>query len=56
MSDFECCVVPPGTYAKGGRSPIVWTFLCAGCAGFAPFTAEDYRGALTRESVGGEPE
>jgi len=45
--DFEPGVVPPGSYAQGGRSPIVWVFLCAGCAGFAPFSDVDYRGFLS---------
>jgi hypothetical protein len=35
-SDFPPGKVPPGPYAKGERSPIVWVLLCAGCAGFAP--------------------
>ena len=34
-------IVPPGTYAKGGRSPIVYVFLCPVCAGYAPTTDED---------------
>jgi hypothetical protein len=34
-------VTPPGTYAKGGRSPIVYVFLCAPCAGYAPALPED---------------
>lgn len=32
--------VPPGRYARGGRSPIVHVWLCAPCAGYAPLTAE----------------
>jgi hypothetical protein len=39
--------IPKGRYAQEQRSPIVWVLLCAGCAGFAPFTTEDYRGYLT---------
>lgn len=39
--------VPPGTYARGQRSPIVWVYLCARCAGYAPITPEGYDGALT---------
>lgn len=39
--------VPQGRYAGGGRSPIVWVRLCAGCAGFAPFTDGDYSGQLS---------
>lgn len=39
--------VPEGRYAGGARSPIVWVLLCAGCAGFAPFTSEDYDGYLS---------
>ena len=31
-------IVPPGTYAKGGRSPIVYVRLCPPCAGYAPAT------------------
>jgi hypothetical protein len=34
-------IVPPGTYARGGRSPIVYVYLCAPCAGYAPTTDED---------------
>lgn len=45
--DYPRGEVPPGRYADGGRSPIVWVALCAGCAGFAPFTPEDYEGALS---------
>jgi hypothetical protein len=45
--DFDRGVIPPGRYAQGGRSPIVWVLLCAGCAGFAPFTPEDYSGFLS---------
>lgn len=44
--DIRRGVVPPGTYAKGGRSPIVYAYLCAPCAGYAPITGEDYQGAL----------
>lgn len=47
MTDFERGVVPPGRYTQGGRSPIVWVYLCAGCAGFSPFTDKDYRGHLS---------
>jgi hypothetical protein len=39
--------VPPGRYAQEQRAPIVWVLLCAGCAGFAPFTTEDYNGFLS---------
>ena len=45
-------VVPPGTYAKGGRSPIVYVLLCPPCAGYAPITGEDYRGALSGHCQG----
>jgi hypothetical protein len=45
-------VVPPGTYAGGGRSPIVYVHLCAPCAGYAPTTAEDYRGFLSGRCQG----
>lgn len=34
--------VPPGTYSRGGRSPIVYALLCAPCAGYAPTTDPDY--------------
>lgn len=37
-ADLPRGVVPPGTYAKSGRSPIVYVWLCAPCAGFAPMT------------------
>lgn len=43
---------PPGRYAHGARSPIVWVRLCAACAGFAPLTEEDYNGALTGQCAG----
>lgn len=46
-SDYEMGVVPPGRYAQGSRSPIVAVFLCAGCAGFAPFTDTSYEGYLS---------
>lgn len=45
--DFERGVVPVGTYAQEKRSPILWALLCAGCAGFAPFTDVDYQGFLS---------
>jgi hypothetical protein len=51
-ADFKRGVVPTGRYAQGGRSPIVWVFLCAGCAGFPPFTDEDYRGYLSGQCSG----
>jgi len=35
-------VVPPGRYAQGGRSPIVYVYLCAYCAGYAPITEPGY--------------
>ena len=40
MADTELPrgVVPPGTYAKGGRSPIIYAYLCPVCAGYAPST------------------
>src|SRR6184192_2647302 len=48
MSDMKLPrgIVPPGTYAKGGRSPVVYVRLCAPCAGYAPITDEDYEGYL----------
>lgn len=52
MTDFTRGVIPPGRYAQGGRSPIVWVPLCAGCAGFAPSTPEDYRGQLSGQCAG----
>lgn len=33
--------VPPGTYAGGARSPIVYVWLCPVCAGYAPTVPED---------------
>jgi hypothetical protein len=45
-------VVPPGTYAKGARSPIVYVYLCPPCAGYAPLTDEDYDGALSGRCQG----
>lgn len=45
--DYPKGAVPRGRYAGGGRAPIVWVRLCAACAGFAPFTHEDYAGALS---------
>lgn len=50
--DYKRGEVPPGRYAAGGRSPIVAVFLCAGCAGFAPFTDEDYEGFLSGQCNG----
>jgi len=46
---------PPGTYAQGARSPVVYVLLCAPCAGYAPTTDEDYDGALSgrRQGCGG---
>lgn len=54
MSEAACPrgVVPPGTYAKGGRSPIVYVLLCAPCAGYAPTTDEDYVGFLSGHCQG----
>lgn len=51
MSSEETAV-PPGPYAQGARSPIVWVLLCSVCAGFAPTTAEDYRGFLGGQCAG----
>jgi hypothetical protein len=45
-------VVPPGTYANGGRSPVVYVLLCPPCAGYAPTTDEDYEGALSGRCQG----
>lgn len=36
LSPLQQGVVPEGRYNQGGRSPIVWVWLCARCAGFAP--------------------
>jgi len=33
--------VPPGTYAGGARSPVVYVWLCPQCAGYAPVLPED---------------
>lgn len=44
--DYPRGAVPPGTYAKGGRSPVVYVWLCPVCAGYAPTTDEDYWGGL----------
>lgn len=33
--DRQAPQVPPGRYAQGGRSPIVWVLLCPPCAGYA---------------------
>lgn len=44
--------VPPGTYAQGGRSPIVWVCLCPPCGGYAAITSEDYSGALSGRCQG----
>jgi hypothetical protein len=41
MTDMPRGVVPPGTYAKGGRSPIVYAWLCPVCAGYAPMSDEN---------------
>ena len=46
MSDLGIEELPPGRYAGGARAPWVWALLCAGCAGFAPFTSDDYDGFL----------
>lgn len=45
-------IVPPGTYAKGGRSPVVYVLLCPVCAGYAPMTGEDYDGFLSGRCQG----
>ena len=34
--------VPPGTYAGGARSPVVYVLLCPVCAGYAPTLPEDF--------------
>jgi hypothetical protein len=45
-------VVPPGRYANGGRSPIVYVMLCPPCAGYAPITDPGYDGALSGRCQG----
>jgi hypothetical protein len=45
-------VVPPGTYATGGRSPVVYVSLCPPCAGYAPTTDEGYDGFLSGRCQG----
>jgi hypothetical protein len=50
--DYPHRVVPPGRYAQNQRAPIVWVRLCAGCAGFAPFTEEDYEGYCSGRCAG----
>jgi hypothetical protein len=52
INDYAYGVVPPGRYAQGQRSPIVWVLLCASCAGFAPTTTEDYHGFLSGRCEG----
>jgi hypothetical protein len=51
-TDLPRGTVPRGTYAKGGRSPIVYAMLCAPCGGYAPTTDPDYRGALSGHCQG----
>lgn len=43
---------PPGRYAQGKRSPIVWVLLCDVCAGFALNVDESYRGYLSGRCQG----
>jgi hypothetical protein len=43
----ELAASPPGTYAGGARSPVVYVYLCPPCAGYAPITSPDYSGALS---------
>lgn len=45
-------VVPRGRYAQGGRSPIVYVFLCPPCAGYAPISAPGYEGFLSGRCQG----
>jgi hypothetical protein len=52
MPDLVRGVVPPGPYAKGARSPIVWVLLCPVCAGYAPMTDPDYSGFLSGQCQG----
>ena len=51
-ADLPRGVVPPGRYAKGARSPIVYAHLCAPCGGYAPTTDPDYSGALSGRCQG----
>lgn len=52
MAELPRGVVPPGTYAGGARSPIVYVQLCPPCAGYAPITPEDYDGFLSGRCQG----
>ena len=52
MAELPRGVVPPGTYAGGARSPIVYVHLCPPCAGYAPITPEDYDGYLSGRCQG----
>jgi hypothetical protein len=52
MAEFPRGIVPPGRYAKGARSPVVYAVLCPPCGGYAPITDEDYRGALSGRCQG----
>jgi hypothetical protein len=49
---YQRGVVPPGTYAKGARSPIVYALLCAPCAGYAPTTDPGHDSALSGRCQG----
>lgn len=51
-ADLKRGVVPSGTYAGGGRSPVAQVWLCAPCAGYAPLTDPDYSGALSGRCQG----
>lgn len=44
--------IPPGTYAAGARSPVVYVYLCPTCAGYAPISTPDYSGALSGQCQG----
>ena len=52
MADRPRGIVPPGTYAGGARSPIVYVLLCAPYAGYAPMTDPDYCGFLSGRCQG----
>jgi hypothetical protein len=52
MADLPRGVAPRGTYAGGGRSPIVYVQLCPPCAGYAPITDPDYDGFLSGRCQG----
>lgn len=40
VDDEPAPAPPPGRYAGGGRSPIVYTWLCPACGGYSPVGGE----------------